>query len=750
MSRLSRLVGGAFALCVLAGPAAAEQSAILVGVSSYGGEAGIPNLEGPKNDVPLMHQALGEIGIGRITVLADGVDIDGAAVPTRANIDAAFAAAVEGAGKDDLVILYLSGHGTRQHDLNGDEADGYDEVFLPADVTKASTSTSQQTIPNALVDDEIGAFIDAVRMKGGNVWLIMDSCFSATGARAPNTAMRGRRVVPSALGITQAPREVSVRETPEAAPELGPDAGGFVAFYAAQAFEEAKEFNFALDDEGEPEWYGLFTAKLADRLRTAGNASYRQLFEAVLDDMNDAGLTGARAPQTPYREGTMLDAGIGLAEGVRQYPLSGGGRQLEAGTIQGITVGSVLAVVADATAGDDEAIGYIQIHRARALSSSIFAVGADCAGGDAETLCQALPRDQAGFLADARYARLVSPAIALVLKLSEPLVLDETPDPARDAALRSALAGVAAKDPEQLGTRIELDAPDYDLLVGFKNGRIWFADADGFADGDLPSNIAWPHRSGIAPDPRDLENIVLKAAKAHNLIKLAGNLGDQMGLVPPLLTVNAEIAESDAALLYSPDEVASSQTYRPEDECQDAATRQTAELEPAALVKQCDSISFHLKATGVRTAIDVNRIYIDANFGIHVEHERLEGPIIDDMVGGLIMCSECPDEATGGLALSAGPETVLFVTAEATPNQRPLDLSELAQEGLPSASRGDKGGAGQAANPARDLLLSFAAPGGKTRGNLSSAMPEMIEVQMFNWRLLPRAAALSDSIAVAE
>lgn len=744
MSRLSRLVGGACVLCGLAAPAVAEQSAILVGVSHYDAEAGISNLEGPMNDVPLMYDVLSEIGFDSITVLADGVDIDGAGVPTRANIDAAFADAIAGVEKDDLVMLYLSGHGTRQHDLNGDEADGYDEVFLPADVMKASTSTSEQTIPNALVDDDIGAFIDAVRMKGGDVWLIMDSCFSATGSRAPNTAMRGRRVVPSALGISSGPREVSARETPEPRPDLGPDAGGFVAFYAAQAFEEAKEFNFASDDdeEGEPQWYGLFTAKLADRLRTSSNVSYRQLFEAVLDDMNDAGLIGTRALQTPYREGTLLDEGIGLAEGVRQYQVIPSERQVAAGTIQGVTTGSVLAVFADATAGDDERIGYVQVRRARALSSHIFAVGEDCIGNDSEALCPQLARDQTGFLRNARYARLVAPAIELVLKLSEPVLLDEAPKEADNAELYEALQAIAAMTPEELGTQIELDASDYDLSVGFKDGRIWISDAAGFSDGALPSNIAWPQSSNTAAYLDDLAELLRKAAKAQNLIKLAESLSDQAGYGRPLVTVQGALAPSDSALLFSPDAIVDDPSYSPQFECEDAMTGNMGILDPSAFVKQCDRIRFELKATGIRTAIDVNRIYIDANFGIHVDHERFEGPVIDDRLEDLIMCSECP--GPDGLVVSAGPETVLFVTAEAEPNQSPLDLSQLAQEGVPSASRGKSTAWG---NEALDVFMSFAAPGGKTRSALSGAMPESIEVQVFNWRLLPRDAAISGNMA---
>ena len=39
-------------------------------------------------------------------------------------------------------------------------------------------------VPNALVDNEIGAALDAIRDKGAFVWVVFDGCHSGTATRA--------------------------------------------------------------------------------------------------------------------------------------------------------------------------------------------------------------------------------------------------------------------------------------------------------------------------------------------------------------------------------------------------------------------------------------------------------------------------------------------------------------------------------------------------------------------------------------
>ena len=177
--------------------ARAETRALLVGVSDYDDSIGLADLKGPANDVALLRRVLKDRGVSDITTLTNGSD--GGTAPTRAAILGAFANLAEISKKGDFVYIHLSGHGTRQNDLGGDETDGLDEVFLPSDTARAEPGAG--TIPNALVDDEIGRAVDAIRASGADVWLVMDSCHSGSGLRtaAPGTA--SRYVDPATLGV---------------------------------------------------------------------------------------------------------------------------------------------------------------------------------------------------------------------------------------------------------------------------------------------------------------------------------------------------------------------------------------------------------------------------------------------------------------------------------------------------------------------------------------------------------------------
>ena len=180
----------------------AELRAILVGVSDYDAASGFDDLKGPANDVRLMRDVLTRRGAARITVLADGVD--GGATPTRKAVLAALAAERDRAQPGDFLYLHLSGHGSQQQDQNGDETDGLDEVFLTADARAAAPGAS--VFSGVLVDDEIGQAVDAIRARGTNVWLVMDSCHSGSGLRAAIHGSRARFVDPASAGVNVTPR----------------------------------------------------------------------------------------------------------------------------------------------------------------------------------------------------------------------------------------------------------------------------------------------------------------------------------------------------------------------------------------------------------------------------------------------------------------------------------------------------------------------------------------------------------------
>lgn len=256
--------------------AAAAVRALLVGVSAYDHLDGL-NLRGPRNDVALLAAALIERGVApaAITVLADGAaGLDPAIAtgrPTRAGILAAMAGLAAAAGPGDTVIFYYSGHGSQAPDGDGDEADGWDEILLPADVL--GWSGRRRAVEGALVDDELNDWARAVLAAGAGVVGIIDACHSGTGFRALEGAAVARDVAPERLGVPGLPPGPD----PDAADgPRRPDAalpGSFAFLYAAQPDERA--FEYPLGPAADPaSWHGEFTRALVAALTLAPDVSW--------------------------------------------------------------------------------------------------------------------------------------------------------------------------------------------------------------------------------------------------------------------------------------------------------------------------------------------------------------------------------------------------------------------------------------------------------------------------------------------
>ena len=167
-----------------------DKWALLVGVSEYPSNPE-RSLEGPKNDVILASKFLNDLGVpaSQIKVLVDGVnpeDVpDGVDVqlPTRENILKGFGlmAVLPPSGDLKHVVIHMSGHGAQQPDADGDETDGYDEIFLPRDIGKWLSDVSE--VENAIDDDTLNGALQSIRANSGNVVAIFDSCHSGTMTR---------------------------------------------------------------------------------------------------------------------------------------------------------------------------------------------------------------------------------------------------------------------------------------------------------------------------------------------------------------------------------------------------------------------------------------------------------------------------------------------------------------------------------------------------------------------------------------
>jgi hypothetical protein len=365
------------ALVLMAVPALARENyALLIGASTYPNLAEKYWLKGPANDVRLVQTYLTTAAPvpftpQNVTLLADGVE--GAAAPTLSGIRSAMADLTARVQPGDFVYLHFSGHGTQEPAANPDsELDGLDEVFLPTDIGPWSDETG--AVENALVDDEIGAMIDALRAKGADVWAVFDSCHSGTVTRgAPDDDdVRLRQLPPDALGIPETATSRNL-QNPQTAPEAPFDAGSatgsFVAFFAAQTNEVTPEKNLPKGKPGRiPQ--GVFTYTLFQVLAEYPQASYGQIGQEVLRSY----ATKKLATTTPMFQGDLDRVAFSGTPGARvaqwTATVADGRFTLPAGSLHGLTTGAILAVMGRATDPNDAALAYVKLTNVETFTAS--------------------------------------------------------------------------------------------------------------------------------------------------------------------------------------------------------------------------------------------------------------------------------------------------------------------------------------------------------------------------------------------
>lgn len=202
--------------------ALAEQRALLVGVGKYL-HPGI-DLPAIELDVERMHETLNRMGFEdrQIHTLLDEQ-------ATSANVVAELDGWLrQGVQANDRVVFYFSGHGSGVPDLNGDEADGVDDVLVTHDMRRARVSSGplkgRATLAGVVVDDTIGEMIE--KNPSRNFWLVVDACHSGTVSRSINMTNRSISSEPVFVksfsypgmpehGESVATRDVGVKQTRE-------------------------------------------------------------------------------------------------------------------------------------------------------------------------------------------------------------------------------------------------------------------------------------------------------------------------------------------------------------------------------------------------------------------------------------------------------------------------------------------------------------------------------------------------------
>lgn len=387
----------ATSFCAFAGDPspASQRQALLVGCTKYPNCKRVKELHGPLNDVPLFSRVLTErFGFEEKNIVRLlGWPDDPAQRPTHQNIVQAFEQLVEKAGPGSQIVILMTGHGTQVPipdtqlnplDPKNPEPDGLDEVFLPADVTKWSTNG----LGNAIRDDQIGRWLDAMRDKGASVWILFDCCHSGTitrGDEVPRSAAQEDLEIPAEVRTKARPAAVQpgIPQKEIAAIELplpnGAE-GSVTAFYAAQSFEEAPELPRPSGAARVPaNYYGLMTYVVSQALleQPEGRSlTYRDLSQIVLGRYRAE--RGSRGP-TPLFDIRDNRKVLGLT--AEQWPRHAslvfekhdGELRVVGGTLRGLIPGSVLKLFAPGAGGTDtiKPLAFVRVKTASATAAIV-------------------------------------------------------------------------------------------------------------------------------------------------------------------------------------------------------------------------------------------------------------------------------------------------------------------------------------------------------------------------------------------
>jgi metacaspase-1 len=153
-----------------------SKKAICIGINKF---ANYPQftLNGCVNDAKDM-AALCKTLLGfkasEVTVLTDA---QASKAAIMAKLNAAVTAAKQ--GKISYLLFSLSSHGTQMADKTGDEPDGMDEAFVPADIAQKGNAWD---VAHIISDDELHDLFQQVP-AGVLLEVYLDTCHSGTGLR---------------------------------------------------------------------------------------------------------------------------------------------------------------------------------------------------------------------------------------------------------------------------------------------------------------------------------------------------------------------------------------------------------------------------------------------------------------------------------------------------------------------------------------------------------------------------------------
>ncbi len=183
-------IGLFFLLSVSVLSLAQNRYALLIGVGNYPKESGWNQIHG-NNDVTIIREYITTQGFSQ-DAIQELID----SVATKDNILRALSYLSSIAGNGDVCYIHFSGHGQQVTDLDGDEADGFDEAWIPYDAKKYYEEGVYEGQMH-LIDDEINLYLAGLRARvgaAGRIIVTADACHSGSSTRgliAEETSQRG-------------------------------------------------------------------------------------------------------------------------------------------------------------------------------------------------------------------------------------------------------------------------------------------------------------------------------------------------------------------------------------------------------------------------------------------------------------------------------------------------------------------------------------------------------------------------------
>ena len=365
--------------------------ALLIGCTKYDHLEPSLHLQGPANDVALMRDLLCQrFGFSSEQVVSLSESTGQSELrPTRANIEREFQRLGREAIAGEQIVIFLAGHGSQQPDLNPSsddpEPDGLDELFLPADVKVWDGGIGQ--VPNAIIDDELHAWLTAIERRRAAVTVIVDSCHSGTMTRGIEE--RVRKIPPGILvpieGLANARQQAelvrgqNVRGQADRDNLRGSrtgeamlDSPSVVAIYAAQSSEVTVERLLPVDGEDRKP-HGLLTYTLSQILsRSSRPMTCRELVQQIQTQYVGSG----RSTPTPMIEGKDRDREV---FGVAVWPersrivltKTARGAAINAGILHGVSQNSVLAVFPVGSDAQSKPAGHVRVQIARTIDADV-------------------------------------------------------------------------------------------------------------------------------------------------------------------------------------------------------------------------------------------------------------------------------------------------------------------------------------------------------------------------------------------